>query len=98
MQNPDTLNQIFSRIDTLYIDRVDPALQQQYFNILESTNNQLNSSYTPLVLTTTILTALIGLGAIGAGYFIWRQGKEFKERQNEILEEVQRELASQYIQ
>lgn len=83
----DTIHQIISRVDTIYINSVDPEITQTYLKILSDTNSQLNSSYTPLVVSITILTALIGLGAIAAGYFIWRQGKDFKERQNEILAE-----------
>jgi len=87
IQDSVHLKEIF-RVDTLYIERIDPAIQEQYLQILESTNSQLNSSYTPLVLSITIIIALVGLGAIAAGYFIWRQGKDFKERQNEILNEL----------
>lgn len=75
------------RVDTLYIDRIDPEIAQTYLNILSDTNSQLNSSYTPLVISITILTGLIAIGAIAAGYFIWRQGKDFKERQDEIIAE-----------
>lgn len=88
IQKADSLQKVILRVDTLYIDRVDPKITEQYLNILSDTNAQLNSSYTPLVISITILTALIGLGAIAAGYFIWRQGKDFKDRQNSILEEL----------
>lgn len=93
-----SIDTIFSsRLDTLYIDRVDPEITQTYLNILSDTNSQLNSSYTPLVVSITILTALIGLGAIAAGYFIWRQGKDFKDRQDEILKEFS-DSKDEYIQ
>lgn len=84
----DSIFKEIIRVDTLYNQKIDPAIQEQYLHILESTNSQLNSSYTPLVLSITVITALVGLGAIAAGYFIWRQGKDFKDRQNEILDEL----------
>lgn len=87
IQKVDTSKQVISRVDTLFLEKIDPEITNQYLSILSDTNAQLNSSYTPLVVSITILTALIGLGAIAAGYFIWRQGKDFKDRQNEILAE-----------
>lgn len=83
----DTLNQLGYKIDTLYIERIPAEINQQYLSILSDTNAQLNSSYTPLIVSITVLTALIGVGSILAAYFIWRQGKDFKDRQKEMLEE-----------
>lgn len=92
-QKMDTLQQTISRMDTIYFERIDPALTQQYLNILSDTNSQLNSSYTPLVISIAILTGLIGLGGIAAAYFIWSQGKDFEKRQNQLLAKSQEKIS-----
>ncbi len=64
------------------------SMQREYFEILKSTNEQLNNSWTPWNIILGILALLFGGGSIWAGLLIWRQGKEFENKRDEVLQKV----------
>ncbi|MBX2952316.1 MAG: hypothetical protein KF870_07410 [Leadbetterella sp.] len=69
------------------------SLHQVYFEILKSTNEQLNNYWTPVNWSFTwlsILMAVLGLlfagGSIWAGIFIYRQGADFRRERERLFE------------
>ncbi|MDT4865752.1 hypothetical protein FQZ97_1005750 [compost metagenome] len=75
-----------------------------YFEILRSTNEQLNNYWTPvnwsftfLSILVTVLSLLFAGGSIWAGIFIYRQGQDFK-KQKEALFKGFRDQKDQLLQ
>src|SRR5690606_36686966 len=89
---PTSLDSIYSsRIDSVIIYDVPPELLNTYLEILQNTNSQLSLSHNPLALAIGFLGVLFTIPAIAAGWFIYRQGKEFEERQNFFIQNASNE-------
>lgn len=85
MQKHDTLNQVSTRIDTLYIDRLDPAIQQQYLDILESTNTNMGSWVSYLGILITSLGVLFTVMAIVATIYTISKNSQYQNRIDELI-------------
>lgn len=78
--------------DTVFIKEI-PAyskthvdnIQQEYFEILKSTNEQLNNYWTPVNWFLGALGVLFAVGAIISGYLLWRQSNEFKKQTQDLF-------------
>ncbi|WP_057935841.1 hypothetical protein [Algoriphagus resistens] len=93
MQNLDSINQVISRVDTLYINRVDPLYNEAYIKLLERSNDQLSLVGNPLAWMIGALGILFTVGAIVTAYLLWRQSKEFKEDQKKLLDSAKNEIS-----
>jgi RNase P subunit RPR2 len=91
----DSLHEDLSRVDTIFIDRIDPEIQLQYFEILASTNTQMSIWLTALGTFISAIGVLFTIAAIVAGWFIWRQGEEFKKRQDNLFANFTSRMSNQ---
>jgi|GEM_PF-3495304 len=85
---------VFLKEVPVYSKMQADSLQQVYFEILKNTNEQLNNIWTPWNFILGVFALLFGGGSIWAGFLIWRQGKEFENRRDEVLEKVENEAAT----
>jgi len=92
MQKIDSIPSHISRIDTLYINRIDPLYLETYIEVLEKANNQLSLVGNPLAWFIGSLGVLFTVGAIFSTYIIWSQSRDFKERQNELFSNSERRI------
>jgi predicted HAD superfamily phosphohydrolase len=92
MQNTDTIKQVISRVDTLYVDRVDPLYHEAYIKLLERSNEQLSLVGNPLAWMIGALGVLFTVGAIVAAFLLWRQSREFKEDQKKLIDTASSEI------
>ncbi|RIW13582.1 hypothetical protein D0X99_15140 [Algoriphagus lacus] len=89
IQNSDSLQQSVSRVDTLYIDRVDPLYHESYIKLLEKSNEQLSLVGNPLAWMIGALGLLFAAGAIVAGYHIITMGKSFQKEKRKLLMDLE---------
>jgi hypothetical protein len=60
-------------------------LDRHYVSTLEKTNSQLSLYLNPYAIFIAALGVLFTAGAIAAGYHIYSQGKDFKDRQDMLI-------------
>ncbi|MEX2591133.1 MAG: hypothetical protein WD426_00065 [Anditalea sp.] len=90
MVDLDSLNVAVSENDSTLRYQVDPEFVYKYVEILEQSNSQLGIWWTALGVFIASLGVLFTIGAIVAGWFIYRQGKDFRKNQDEVLNEYNR--------
>lgn len=71
------------------MENIGPGIQN-YIDILEKTNQQLNPWYNPYGLMIGILTLLVALIAMGVAYALWRHSKEQRDRMNQFYTEQEK--------
>lgn len=81
----DSTPPILSRIDTLYIDRIDPLYNETYIQLLERSNDQLSLIGNPLAWMIGALGVLFAAGAIVSGIHFWFLNKKFDTDKRKVL-------------
>jgi hypothetical protein len=61
-------------------------LDRHYVSILEKTNSQLSLCLNPYAIFIAALGVLFTVGAIFAAYLIYNQGRDFKAKQQEVID------------
>lgn len=91
----DSIPQVISRVDTLYIDRIDPLYNESYIQLLERSNDQLSLIGNPLAWMIGALGVLFAAGAIVSGIHFWFLNKKFDKDKRDVLSEFEG-LKTQY--
>lgn len=77
------------------VDGTRQALDRNYLEILEKTNQQLAAGWwTPFGVTIAVLTALITIGGIVTAIVIYRQGQGHQRRMEALLQEFRTAMAT----
>lgn len=84
----DSIPTILSRVDTLYIDRIDPLYQETYIDLLERSNQQISLVGNPFSYFIAGLGLLFAIGAIVSGYHILTMSRNFDKEKKKLLKEM----------
>lgn len=64
------------------------AADSLYISVLEKTNQQLGLATNPLSLMVAALGVLFTIGAIVAGWLLYRQGRDYRDQRDKTLKEA----------
>lgn len=78
-------------IDTM-VDTIRVVDQQEYIDLLEKTNQQMSYWWGPLGAAIAFLGLLFAVGAIVAGYLLYRQSRDYRVQLAEVLAASQAEV------
>jgi hypothetical protein len=89
MLQTDSIPRVLSRVDTLYIERVDPLYHETYIKLLEKSNDQLSLIGNPFAWVISLLGVLFAIGAIVSGVHFWALSTGFNKEKKKLLNELE---------